>query len=137
MRKSSTDEANQNDWTECRPGELCSLGERLRSDYLRTKHASAYRTVAACALVVLLSLGASQWLRSADRLGGMTCMECVAQFDAYHDHLSGTANMAPEQAKQLQEHLANCKKCQSFYENKLSIQLSEAFRWTGALLALR
>ena len=130
-----------NDWSDCQAGELCSLGERLRGDFLRQKHNAAYLKVATSALVLMLVFGAGHWLSPGEnsrmKIGGITCNECVPQFDSYQAHLASSGPMDAKQAEQMHDHLAGCDLCRSEFEAKFPGLLSDSLQATGRLLAHR
>jgi hypothetical protein len=138
MNASNKNPSDKGDWIDCPTGELQALGERLSSNHLRGKHMAAYRMVAASALVVLLAFGASQWLRPDAKLGGLTCGECFAQFNAYHKHLVTGGDAIDEAlAVQMHDHLAQCEICRPKFEARFPGVLSNALRASGRLLAQR
>lgn len=117
-------------WAPCPAGELGGLATRLKARDRKRQQISTLKTVGASAMVAgVLMLGVG--LMRGDgigRLGGISCNDCIAQFDNFNASQAGEVvsvedntveNNTVEEAmmmKRVAAHLADCKLCREKFQ---------------------
>jgi len=56
--------------------------------------------------------------RSVQIPGGIPCLECKAQWEAYHAHLTKKTDFETTLAQQVKDHLAQCPMCRDMFEKQ-------------------
>ena len=128
-------DSNSQEWQPCSRSEFTSLAARLDAKRQREQLGGVVRavTVVACLAVVA---SAGLWAMSSKRpAGGITCEHCYAQFDTYHEHLTGSAAMPADEAHSMQVHLARCLHCREEFEARFPDIVASTLRESGEWLA--
>lgn len=136
--KSGTHDDSSHDdgaWLACSKGELTGLAERLRAEDVGRQRRDSLRKVGGAAVVVVaLLLGAGFLAGPEAARTGIACPECVANFDAYHRHLSEVQSMDATLAIQMRDHLTQCHLCRGKFEEEFPGVLKLAAEAGKALL---
>ncbi|MEM1305807.1 MAG: hypothetical protein AAGG46_12975, partial [Planctomycetota bacterium] len=111
---------NANDWHACREGELQTLATRLRNSERRQRQLASARLGGVTAgVTACLVFGFGMLFAGGPMsMGGLSCSECKANFDAYHGHLVLAAALDSDLAEQMDLHLEKCVRCRDLFDEK-------------------
>jgi len=119
-------------WGACPQGELQSMVGRLNAQQRSQQFASAAKLSGGAALLVLLAVVSVGLLSSP---ASISCMECVAQFDAYNQHLTQQQLMNKTPAGEMHKHLAECEMCRTKFEANYPGLLAKSIASAGPAVA--
>lgn len=105
-------------WADCPQGELGNLARRLDARDRRRRNAATAKTAGAVTLGMALLVVGVGLVRGPIQApaAAIGCGECMASFEAVHQHLTDPQDQAPASFQPAWSHLAVCQKCQRQFE---------------------
>ena len=110
-----TDNQTQNEWQQCRPGELSRVASTLRARHNRRQAFAAFGKAAVAVSLIMIAVVGVQYLQRQPggdmHFGGISCTDVRGQAGEY---MAG--NLAPDISERIAAHLTQCPMCREFVE---------------------
>ena len=137
--KSKLEQHDSDSWEACPEGELSRLVHRLQTDKSQSRRRVGFAvSFAAAALVAFAVIGVKNFSTSGPPLyGGISCLGCKQNFEAYHKHLTNEEVLADADVlESMRVHLAKCKRCKKFFNRKYPGSLADNYSATRPAIML-